>query len=288
MPHQARRETEAVDQNTIETGSRPSRTRPASWNAEGLTVTCWGTTRHVAAAPLQRAIGGQRRHPRLGHDHVDGAHRLGAAVRAGQADHRLIVQRRLLAGGGEVEHMRHRLEHERPSGAQPRLRLGDRQLRLGPLAQQRRGGHRLLLRRQTDERVEGGAGHAGGHADLVERQSAVGRHAEQRRVDAHADAVHVGGELLGHEHLVEHDIVRPGAAQPGRAPRVEHGVLVAGTTTWMSSGRWWWPTRSGSPASSNTVQPPQNQSAPCAPAGERPLPADDEPARARGGRGRAR
>src|SRR4029077_4679694 len=45
VPHQARRETEAGDQNTIETGSRPSRTRPASWNAEGLTVTCWGTTR---------------------------------------------------------------------------------------------------------------------------------------------------------------------------------------------------------------------------------------------------
>ena len=63
-------------------------------------------------------------------DHVDGAHRLGTAVRARQTDHRLVVQRRLVAVGGEVEHVRHRLEHERPGGAQPRLGLGDRQLRL--------------------------------------------------------------------------------------------------------------------------------------------------------------
>src|SRR4051794_25656145 len=88
---------------------------------------------HVAHGPFEgraRRAGGDGG---PGVDDLHRPHRLGATVRARQAHHRLLLGRGLAPRARRLPHLVDGLEDEGPSGPQPGLRLGHRQLGLGPL-----------------------------------------------------------------------------------------------------------------------------------------------------------
>ena len=131
----------------------------------------------------------------------------------GQAQVGALALRDGLRGEHGLPHVRDHVEEERPPRAQDGLGLADLRLHDRAIAQQLRGRARHLHLRQLDERVDGRARHAQAHAAEAAAGEVEAVHAVHRPGDPRATVERRERPLLGHEQVLDLDVVAARAAQ---------------------------------------------------------------------------